>query len=324
MFGLELSRITAQLSYTDAKRGEYHTSIQDLPYKLEPVVAGDHYTPAWLEGQNLHDVPLAKLQDWVRKDWYHWATEYFDRFTFEDIMRLSYDCAIQSDFDDNFRGSSMLKREDPRNDPVIMANWRVIWKIRNSLWHYGYQQPHWNTIVDFWNAIPKFDFGVPGFEVRLDWSTYCNEIGFSEFSGTKDGPFVSDRVFLDSTFGYMIFYKGEHILTIGVSPSTCGLLVQQIQARKKHGNRWMYKLGTPYFDHCVTRLQAAFGHIGTYLIKGTSCKVRVRNSYTVEARPPEENFVRLQALYDQPLRYLRRRGRMAIRGSWYTKLQAKS
>lgn len=125
-------------------------------------------------------------------------------------------------------------------------------KIRSSFWRWGSSRGLWNEVAEAFDGIASFDLGNPAFELTLDYSTGCNERGWSEHS----------RTFLDGVFGYLVHFKGEHVMTIGFSlMAGRRVLVQQVQAKNRTGNRWLFKLPRDLLSHVVDRFQAAFpGH----------------------------------------------------------------
>ena len=108
-------------------------------------------------------------------------------------------------------------------------------------------------------------------------------------------------MFLDAELGYMIYYKGEHVLTIGFAPSKDGILIAQFQCAKKKGNRWLYKLPKSLDAYVVERMQAAFPGEDVYLVDGKSMASKIRSSYPPdvpkEKLPTEETLNRISCSY---------------------------
>lgn len=147
---------------------------------------------------------------------------------------------------------------------------RVYRKIVNSMWRWGVGEGDWNEIVDCYEGIRSFDIGHPDFEIRLDHSTSYNERGLSEFSGT----------FLDGTFGYLVHYKGEHVMTLGFSlMEKHRLLIQQVQMKNRSGNRWLFKLPKNYLEHAIDRFAAAFPNHALHLVDGEALMKRNLDEY---------------------------------------------
>ena len=146
----------------------------------------------------------------------------------------------------------------------------LVRKIRNSIWQWGFSRAKWNEIVDAWNGIRSFDLGVPGFETTLDYTTGYNEMGWS-----RDA-----RTYLDGIFGLLVHWKGEHVLTIGFSfAGNRRLLLQQVQAVRPTGNRWMFRLPANRMGFIVDRLMAAFPRHGVLVGDGADYTGRSLESY---------------------------------------------
>jgi hypothetical protein len=141
-------------------------------------------------------------------------------------------------------------------DPVI----DLVRKIRSSMWRWGHEKALWNEIVDAYDGIRSFDPGVAGFDVQLTYTTGYNENGNNcrEHAGEQGG----DRVWLDGVFGFLVRWKGEHVMTIGFTVvAGRRILLQQVQAASKTGNRWMFRLPANRMEFVIDRLRTAFpGH----------------------------------------------------------------
>jgi hypothetical protein len=135
----------------------------------------------------------------------------------------------------------------------------LVKKIISSMWRWGHRRSNWNDVVSAYNGIRSFDFGKKDFSVRLDHSTWYNEKGYSEHT----------RIYLDGVFGYLIYYKNTHVMTIGFSilPGR-KLLLQQVQLANRHGNRWLFKLPHNYLEYVIGRMFAAFPKYSIYLVDG--------------------------------------------------------
>lgn len=164
-------------------------------------------------------------------------------------------------------------------------NHELLRKVKSSHWRYGYYSDY-SIIVRHLMALQALKIDLPDFEFRLTWSSYYNEFGpaihCTRTEGTRD-------LFLDATFGLLLYYKGKHVLTIGFALTERGLLVAQVQLREKHGNRFLYKLGMGYLDLALDILSKGFPGESLYLIDGKCAPVAVRKSYGSEpcAMTPE-------------------------------------
>ena len=108
------------------------------------------------------------------------------------------------------------------------AQYKIFRKIESSMWCWSCSNGTWNEVVDAYSNIRRFVF-LEGsdFEIRLDYTTGYNHCGYSKH----------DRIFLDGVFGFFVYYKGKHVMTIGFSIlSGRRLLIQQVQSAQRSGN----------------------------------------------------------------------------------------
>jgi len=146
-------------------------------------------------------------------------------------------------------------------------------KIKLSSWHWG-GKAHWNTIAEAYNLISTFDFGK-GFDVSIDTSSHYNNKGYSRFT----------RTFLDAELGFIISYKGEHVLTIGFNviegykDHKKKIQIRQIQCKKRNGNRWMYKIGSDLTTYTVKKMVEHFQNFKVQLIRGESIVEEIKGEY---------------------------------------------
>lgn len=169
-------------------------------------------------------------------------------------------------------------------------------KLRNSFDHWGryhLAQDHahnWNLYVKNFNSILNFDFGIPGFESYVDFASWYNEFGYSQFA----------RVYVDGALSFNIVYKGEHVLTIGYAVFQNGILITQIQPKKQKGNRWLFKVKN-HFEHCIERMQQAFKGQNLWLVTGETMANFIQKQHKTDP-VKEETLTRIQSLYNQPMR----------------------
>ena len=186
-------------------------------------------------------------------------------------------------------------------------------KLRLAFWHWGSTKSYAH-FVEAYNSIRSFDFGMEGFETYLDHSTSCNERGYANFHR---------NVYLDAELGFMIYHQGEHVLTIGFSPSKVGVLLAQVQCATPKGNRWLFKLKTTLLEHVVNRFKIAFPGKDLYLINGQSLAEYTRNnyqSYAPELTPSEEVLQAFAKSYRVPIPGMRRTKTYNRRGVFFKKL----
>jgi hypothetical protein len=180
----------------------------------------------------------------------------FKGFTKEDMYRLKFSTVIMM----NPTVDSWLDEQQEHE---------VIQKIANSQWRYGFGQD-WNTLVLAYEGIRRFDFGIKDVEVRLDMTTGCNEQGYTRHT----------RTFIDGTLGFLIYFKGVHVLTIGFSiADKKRVLIQQVQMKQKKGNRWLYKIPCSILDYAIDRMTEAFSGMNVYLCKGEDQVNVINQSY---------------------------------------------
>jgi hypothetical protein len=156
---------------------------------------------------------------------------FLKRLSFDQLCKYKYGriFTMDSSVDDMFR-------YDPKH--------AIFYKIKSSMWRWGYGSGVWNEVVDAYEGIRRFAIPRDGFEIRLDFTTGLNPYGYSREAD----------VFLDGVFGFLVYYKGEHVMTLGFSfMEGRRLLVQQVQLTHRKGNRFLFKLPAnrvEFFLHC--------------------------------------------------------------------------
>lgn len=205
---------------------------------------------------------------------------------------------------------------------------KFIDKIALSAEHWGKKQLTWHELVKFHRLLMNFDIGLPGFEVRYDYTMiYHHPRGWAEFTGERQsGPEdPKTKPWLDGEIGLIISFAGEHVMTIGVSPSAKGLLVNQLQLLKKKGNRWLYKLPKPYFEFMLERLLVACEAEGIdlHLVNGESLRKQIKSLY--EKLPfDKQTGERIRRLYNQRFASLSRsRSIESVNGHEYRRIKRK-
>lgn len=164
---------------------------------------------------------------------------------------------------------SEVEREIEK-DPVL----RIVRKIDSSTWRWGYAHRSWNDIVSAMEGLSSFHLDSDEFEITLDQTTGRNDYGYSEHS----------RTYLDGVFGFLVHWKGEHVMTIGFSfAAGRRLLVQQVQNTKRSGNRWLFRLPRNRLEHIVDCFVRSFPKHRIYVADGADYAKRSLTSY-LEAR----------------------------------------
>lgn len=150
-------------------------------------------------------------------------------------------------------------------NPVL----NILHKIRSSAWGWSYDKIGWNETVAAYEGIRAFDLCIPDFTVTLDHTAWRHKQGKSQHAG----------LFLDGVFGYLVHYRGKHVMTIGFSiASGRRLLLQQVQVCQATGNRWLYKMPANRMELIIERLQDAFPAHTLFVVDGASA---IQNSMTI-------------------------------------------
>lgn len=192
-------------------------------------------------------------------------------------------------------------------------------KLALSAWHWytkceGSKVP-WSRVVQFHRFFKAFDFALEGFEVTIDHSHHwCNKRGSGEYTGKLTDPVSGERIagtWLDGEFGLIISRGGVHLLTLGVCTTAAGILVNQIQLKKKKGNRWLFQLPKPYFEYALERLLAACAEaeLPLFLVTGASHAEELGRVHSEALKEDPTIAPRIKAIYDQPLKGCKRVGR---------------
>jgi hypothetical protein len=76
-----------------------------------------------------------------------------------------------------------------------------------------------------------------------------------------------------------------------------------VQLRKKHGNRFLYKLPLPYLDWAIEHMKRAFVRQPIWLVTGESTVAANRRAYghNAETKFLPETAERMHRFYDQAL-----------------------
>ena len=288
------------MDLTPIKTTKFGINLADLTENLTPVSSDLQSTPDLSIPRIQRYIARTSLKNWKEKRSRvpaHIAAHFF---TFDEVCKMYCSSVIMVEYNDWFNYSLF------RNDLECKPQLRVVAKINNSMWRYGMADKNWDAIVKTWNAIRAFDFGVPGFSVTLDFTTGCNEIGYSQYS----------RTFLDGTMAFLVHYGDKHVMTIGFSVAKGGkILISQVQLKEKKGNRWLFKLPCFYVEHVLNRMMAAFNQQPCYLMNGKDLALRIRKAHGANNDGPSKaEMERIAGLYDMPLQGWVRRGWINISG----------
>lgn len=230
------------------------------------------------------------------------SVEFYNQLPINAFVHVSFDelCKLRS--------SSMFSmHESVEKWFGAVGQYELVRKIKSSLWRWSYFDGDWNQVVSAYNAIRNFSLELSDdFELRLDFTTGYNERGYSKFS----------RTFFDGVFGFLLYYKGKHVMTIGFSIlKDRQVVITQFQTTEQRGNRFLYKLPTKpedFLDYVVTQFKVAFVDYRVGVADGSSLVRRVLEDYFRSRRSN-------QRMLDDALRYHKRerdkKMRKAIRKS---------
>jgi len=286
---------------------------KDIPYQFSQVTGGhaEHVSKTVVNPEarfRAHPVGAAYIHSYYGpygsndRDSFRWDDHWnhvdpkilLAVFTMEECCRLWTDCIFMSDM------SKYCEDEHT-----------LLWKINNIHWQFGCQRS-WNLLVRNLDALKRLDFGVPGFDVRITHPCSINMVGRA-----AHGPYL----YLDGALGLLLYYKGEHVLTVGFSVNTDGVYIAQVQLRQKKGNRFIYKLPDHYMDMVLDMFRRAFHEDDLWLVEGKSAAAAVVRSYgngPHNVTPEVEQ--RIVSLYNRPLSSFNRTEPAYQSGRNYTRL----
>lgn len=224
-----------------------------------------------------------------------WIAEYYDSFCWDRHWRNVPVDVLQQVF-------TMEELLRLWNGSVIMSgvsDWvdeahPFLRKIAYAHWHYSSGRD-WNLLVEHLAAFRRLRVDIPGFELRLSWTRTINTAAWAEH--LRDVR----PLYLDASFGLLLYCQGKHVLTVGFAPCDYGIMVAQIQLREKKGNRWLYQLPGHYQDFALGILASAF-HDPLWLVTGASATEAIRRSYGAQGSTmTPEDEARIVEFYDRPL-----------------------
>lgn len=221
--------------------------------------------------------PQEKLVQGVRTNYNAFAAWGEDEFNFfEHYHLLSQDALSGFTFDDLCKlkfSSSIMMDASVRTLFETEPSHEVVQKIQSSLWRLSMFGEDWNQIVAAYEAIPQFHLNElgPDFDLRLDFTTGYNERGYSKFS----------RTFLDGVFAYLLYYRGEHVMTIGFSFLKGNqVVITQIQQVKRRGNRFLFAFPSSRSEFIIRRFNEVFLQHQLGVVDGDSLVDRIMRDYS--------------------------------------------
>lgn len=241
--------------------------VPDAPGRFVEAASGwieEHFGTAYFKWEShWHDVPHDVLSQVFSRD---------------ELLWLWHRSVVSSKLDDYLQGQDELT-----------------WKVQHSLWRYGCARDY-PRFVACYNGLGRLAVDIPGFTLRITHTRSINTAAWAAHG--RDNP-----IYLDASFGALLYYQDRHVMTIGFALSECGILVAQVQLREKRGNRFLYKLPMPYLDFALDLLQRAFPDDVMHLVTGDSTTAAVRAAYGKRAdKLSAETAARIGRFYDQELR----------------------
>jgi hypothetical protein len=207
--------------------------------------------------------------------WHYASYELLARvYTHEELIRLWHSCIFASALDEHFEKEEAL-----------------VWKVRHALWRYGGSRDY-TRFVACYNGLGRLAIDLPDFAVRITHTRSINTAAWA--ADGRDNP-----IYLDASFGALVYYRGRHVMTIGFAPSEYGILVAQVQLREKRGNRFLYKLPVPYLDFALSVIQRAFPDDSLYLVRGSSTTAAIRAAYGKNGTLAPDTALRIERFYDR-------------------------
>ncbi|MBY0538414.1 hypothetical protein K2P47_03375 [Patescibacteria group bacterium] len=260
MKGLHLKSLNQELNKVEDK------------FALEPA-----RTVQNIEEKNathLHSTNSGFDSDKFFKNFHRLSAKELTNFTFEDVCKLCFSSVF------------MMERTVEKLFETI-PSYEVVRKIKSSWWRWGMGTGNWNELVDVYNGIRSFNLDLPPeFSVRLDYSTGYNPHGHSRYS----------RTYLDGVFAFLLYYRGEHVMTISFSVmQNRRLLIQQVQLKQSIGNRWLYKLNKPRLELAIEAFTRSFPDFSLFIVDGQSLMKKTATSYQVSLQRAVECLERHDA-----------------------------
>jgi hypothetical protein len=277
--------------------------IEDLPLlRATTLVDGGERFSASNEGRawlDQHFGPDYTTSFTFNDDWRYISTEILLAvFSFDEVIwQWMHHTVTMSGFD----------RQHYADDTIV-------WKLRNSMWHYGRFEPDneaaYQTYVRLMACLRSLRIDLPGFELRLTHTPTSMTAGPAIHVAEDD-----KNLWLDASFGLLLFYKGTHVMTIGFGLSARGVFVSQVQLRRKHGNRFLYKLPGHHLDFALDLLARAFPNDTIHLATGASCVEGIKRSYRKNVDKFDVSAIpRILDLYDRQLQRFQRTEHVVKRG----------
>ncbi len=211
------------------------------------------------------------------KEYHRLYPEFLVNFSFDELCKLKYSTIIYMD------QLKHLFEKEPQ--------YEIFEKIKSSMWRWGCGSGTWNEIVDAYDNIRHFSLGnLPDFEIRLVYTTGCNERGWA-----KDVD-----IYLDGVFGFLLYHKGKHVLTIGFSiMEERRLLIQQVQSSQRTGNRSLFKLPSNRMEFVIDLFTKNFPGYELYVIDGNFFAEKYLSGYRERLENNKKKLVTKASHYSE-------------------------
>lgn len=228
---------------------------------------------------------LTEIENWWGGDFNwneHWRRLSFEtlrtNFSTDELYRMMHNSCIMSEVSEEFHYNPL---------------YRLLHKVSNTFHHWSSGKRNYNHYVYFYMKLKQFKFPFPDTEVRLDYSTYYNPNGYSQYT----------RTYIDGPLAYMIYHKGKHVLTIGFVPTTFGVVITQVQLKQPKGNRWLFQLPCHYLEFAIQQMAELFHDTRLYLAEGNSMLHWVKSQYGKDLPQYEKhiNSERIVSFYNMEL-----------------------
>lgn len=236
--------------------------------------------PEWMQEKYIY-----KGEDWFvwKEQWHYVPYEVLAKaFTHDELIRIWYDSFTSS-----------------RVDKHLEEHEELIWKVCHTIYCYGGFVRDYDRFIACFECLRRFHVGLPDFDVRV---THTYSINTASYSVHERSRTPGTSLYIDASFGLLLYYKGKHVMTIGFAFSNRGVQIAQVQLREKHGNRFLYKLPMPYLDFAIDLVQRAFPGDDIWLVTGESTVGAIRRAYGKNGTLPDLTAARIERFYDQGLR----------------------
>lgn len=311
--GIPLAELKDELHYTEPDEDPEMPSLdRGMPFNEKMAAARDYIEQRW-----------GNEWDWNKFGGSLPIDFFLQALSTDDMVRWCWRRCTSSKLGDEFECN-------PR--------FQVFQRLEVSLFKFGSYPANqdYNHLVRAYRGLKRFKFRPedPDFEVFLDHPTHWNATAYANYTGWHEDirlneigvPGKSARAYIDGALGFMVHYRGQHVLTIGFSPQNDGVLLQQVQLARRKGNRFLFRLqhetGMHLLDYVIQQMTKAFCEGAVWLADGASLAKKIASNYpepdpekpekeALLDRPTADTLAYIAAQYDRTL-YAHRRLRKKI------------